>query len=76
MLAVSYVHVWLQFGHDFRQVIVLEQNSRSHIMSSSANDDLTSIYAGSDDICSSGYDCNSEDVQLENSEEKDDIKWF
>ena len=45
-------------------------------MSSSANDDLTSIYAGSDDICSSGYDCNSEDVQLENSEEKDDIKWF
>ena len=35
-------------------------------MSSSANDDLTSIYAGSDDICSSGYDCNSEDVQSEN----------
>ena len=41
-------------------------------MFSSANDDLTRIYAGSDDICSSGYDCNSEDVQLENPEAKDD----
>ena len=60
-----------QLGHDFRQVIVLEQNGRSHIMSSSTNDNLTSIYTGSDGICNSDYDCNSEDVQSENPEIKD-----
>ena len=59
----SFAHVPSQLGHTFRQVIVLEQNGRSHIMSSSANDDVTSTYAGSDDICSSDYACNSEDVQ-------------
>ena len=54
-------------------------------MSSSANDDLTSAYAGSDGICSSDYACsspsfqqsahcddNSEDVKSANLEGRDD----
>ena len=41
----------LQFRYLFRQTTVLEQNGRNHSMSSSASDDLTSAYAGSDDIC-------------------------
>ena len=79
----SFAHVPSQLGHTFRQVIVLEQNGRSHIMSSSANDNLTSIYTGSDGICNSDYDCNSEDVQLENQPGNKgrsgfcrNIKWF
>ena len=34
-------------------------------MSSSASDDLTSAYTGSDDICSSDYACNSEDIKTD-----------
>ena len=41
-------------------------------MSSSVNDDLTSVYAGSDGICSYDYACNSEDVPSANPEGGDD----
>ena len=41
-------------------------------MSSSASDDLTSAYTGSDDICSSDYACNSEDMKTTNPERDDD----
>ena len=41
-------------------------------MSSSASDDLTSAYTGSDDICSSDYACNSEDVKTTTNPERDD----
>ena len=44
----SFAHVLFQLGHAFRQIIVLEQNGRSHNMFSSASDDLTSAYAGSE----------------------------
>ena len=54
-----------------REVIVLEQ-TRNHSMSSSASDDLTSAYTGSDDICSSDYACNSEDMKTTNPERDDD----
>ena len=52
-----------------REVIVLEQ-TRNHSMSSSASDDLTSAYTGSDDICSSDYACNSEDIKTTTNPEK------
>ena len=41
-------------------------------MSSSASEDLTCAYAGSDDICSSDYACNSEDIKTANPERDDD----
>ena len=41
-------------------------------MSSSASDDLTSAYAGSDNICSSDYACNSENIRTTNPEGNDD----
>ena len=40
-------------------------------MSSSASEDLTSAYAGSADIRSSDYACNSEDLQVPGNSEKD-----
>ena len=56
----------LQGGHCARA------NTRNHSMSSSASDDLTSAYTGSDDICSSDYACNSEDIKTTTNPEKDD----
>ena len=38
-------------------------NTRNDSMSSSASDDLTTAYTGSNDICSSDYACNSEDIK-------------
>ena len=63
---VSVLLVVWQGGHCARA------NTRNHSMSSSASDDLTSAYTGSDDICSSDYACNSEDVKTTTNPERDD----
>ena len=42
------------------QIIVLERTGRSHNMSSSANDGLSSAYAGLDGICSQDSLCSSD----------------